>query len=72
MSNQPKITYRSDTTSSSYHMSMGTNKCFIVIVERMDGSIESHIYAMQFPWRLTINRFFDIVDNHINTGECMP
>lgn len=73
MSNQPKITYRSDSTGSNYMMMLG-DKSFRIIYECRSGAMGgiSPLYACQFPWRLTINRFFDIITAHINTGEWMP
>ncbi len=67
MANQPKITYRSDSTGCSYQM-MQRDRTFVVQVVDMDGKIkvESPVYAYSFPWRNTINMFFDIVTEHIN------
>lgn len=66
-SNQPKITYRSDSTGCTYQM-MQQNGTFEVQVVDIDGIIktQSPVYAYLFPWRKTINMFFDIVTTHIN------
>lgn len=70
---KPKIIYRSDSTGMRYEMWIhgGT---FEIYIRADNGAIKglSPCYAYLTPWRLTINRFFDIVDNHINTGEWMP
>lgn len=70
MSNHPKITYRSDSTGCSYQM-MQREGTFAVQVLTLDGEVksESPVYAYAFPWRNTINMFFDIVTEHINDGE---
>lgn len=67
MSNQPKITYRSDSTGCSYQM-MQRNGTFAIQVINLDGIFieESPVYAYQFPWRKSIDLFFDKVTAHIN------
>ena len=78
MSNQPKITYRSDTTGCIYQMMMhysgNPRKGFTIQAVNMDGIIvhESHMYDYVFPWRKTIDKFFDIVDHHINRDAWVP
>lgn len=70
MSNQPKITYRSDTTGFTYQM-MQQDKSFTVQAVNLDGVVvdESHNYTYVWPWRLSINCFFDVITLHINTGR---
>jgi hypothetical protein len=67
MNNQPKITYRSDSTGSSYQM-MQRQGTFAIQVLNFDNEVlsESPVYAYAFPWRKTIDMFFDIVTTHIN------
>jgi hypothetical protein len=70
MSNQPKITYRSDTTASSYQM-MQRNSAFVIQVLNLDSEVifESPEYRYVMPWRNTIYLFFDVVNVHINTNK---
>ncbi len=70
MSNQPKITYRSDTTASSYQM-MQRNSAFVIQVLNLDSEVifESPEYRYVMPWRNTIDLFFDVVTVHINTNK---
>lgn len=70
MSNQPKITYRSDTTGYTYQM-MQHKGSFTVQAVNFDGVIivESHAYIYLRVWRSNINSFFDVVTTHINTGK---
>lgn len=70
MSNQPKIIYRSDSTGCSYQM-MQQDRVFTIQMVNIDNQIvkESPVYAYAFPWRKTIDIFFDIVTDHINCGE---
>ena len=68
-SNQPKIIYRSDSTGCSYQMMQSTGT-FTVLVSNFDGTAaESPVYAYAFPWRKSIDKFFDIVTAHINENE---
>jgi len=73
MSNQPKITYRSDTSGINYMMNMEDGG-FVVAWEYRsgEGGGISPFYAYKFPWRLTVNYFFDIIDKHINDGVWGP
>lgn len=68
MSNQPKITYRSDTTGCIYQMMQHNGTLTIQAVNHLDGTIvsESPCYAYHFSWRKTIDMFFDLVTVHIN------
>lgn len=70
MSNQPKITYRSDTTRCSYQMMQHTGS-FTIQVINFDGLIvdESGSYIYLNVWRSNVNRFFDVITLHINTGK---
>lgn len=70
MSNQPKITYRSDTTASSYQM-MQRDSAFVIQVLNLDSEVifESPEYRYVMPWRNTIDLFFDVVTVHINTNK---
>ena len=67
MSNHPKITYRSDSTGCSYQMTQREGT-FVIQVLNFDNEVlsESPVYAYAFPWRKTINMFFDVVTEHIN------
>lgn len=71
MSNQPKITYRSDTTGCTYQMMQHTSTFTIQAVDNMaDVVVESSPqYAYRRPWRSTIDMFFDVCTVHINTGR---
>jgi hypothetical protein len=69
--NTPKLSYRSDTTSQTYHMmvqpSFGTYR--IVVEHTTSGRIfEDKTYPVLMPWRKTIDHFFDVVTRHINHG----
>lgn len=68
MTNQPKITYRSDTTGCSYQM-MQHKGSFTIQVIDFDGLIidESGTYIYLNVWRSNINHFFDVITVHINT-----
>lgn len=70
MSNQPKITYRSDSTRCTYQMQQ-KNGSLTVQVVNLDGIVidESHEYIYLKPWRSSINCFFDVVETHINTNR---
>lgn len=70
MSNQPKITYRSDTTRCTYQM-MQSKGSFTIQVVNFDGVIidESHPFIYLAVWRSNINSFFDTLEVHINTGR---
>lgn len=70
MSNQPKITYRSDTTGCTYQM-MQHNGSFTIQAVNFDGMViaESHAYIYLAVWRTNINQFFDVITVHINTGK---
>lgn len=70
MSNQPKITYRSDSTGFTYQMALAEGS-FTIQAVNIDNVIigESYNIKCLYPWRRSINLFFDIVDRHINTGH---
>lgn len=67
MSNQPKITYRSDTTGCTYQMMQHGGSYTIQAVD-LDGIVvdESHRFICLAVWRSNINGFFDVITNHIN------
>lgn len=67
MSNQPKITYRSDTTGFTYQM-MQHNKAYTIQAVNFDGVCvaESPQYPYIYPWMKTIHDFFDVCNVHIN------
>lgn len=70
MSNQPKITYRSDTTGYTYQMMMHDNSYTIQAVN-FDGRVMSESSRIIYlaVWRANINNFFDIITGHINNGD---
>lgn len=70
VSNQPKITYRSDTTGHSYQM-MQQGGSFTIQVVNIDDIIidESHPFIYLMVWRANIDSFFDVITMHINTGK---
>lgn len=70
MSNQPKVTYRSDTTGCTYQMMQHLDSYTIQAIN-FDGLVvaESMRYAYVHPWRKTIDAFFDVVTAHINGGK---
>lgn len=70
MNNQPKITYRSDTTGCTYQM-MLAGRYFTIQAVNFDGVViaETHHYVCVPEWRANINHFFDVVTRHINTGR---
>lgn len=71
MSNQPKITYRSDTTGCTYQM-MQQNRDFTIQAVNIDGIVTSESELIRYSpgeWRNTIDHFFDIVTIHIIYGR---
>jgi len=70
MSNQPKITYRSDTTGCSYQMMLHQSSFTIQVINFDDVVVdESQCYPFLMEWRPTVNKFFDVVTHHINNGR---
>ena len=67
MSNQPKITYRSDTTGCTYQM-MQHRGSFTIQCVNFDGVVidESHSFIYLNVWRSNVNSFFDVITDHIN------
>lgn len=69
MSNTPKIVYRSDSTGTCYSMRLNGNGTFTILVTDLyfEGEVlAEETFKTVMPWRLTINRFFDLVTVHIN------
>lgn len=67
--NHPKISYRSDTTDSLYVMRQGLDFFTIEVIKGDQSIHETPQIPYVFPWRKTIDLFFDMVDCHINTGN---
>lgn len=71
MSNQPKITYRSDSTGCTYQM-MQHGGSFTIQAVNLDGVCvdESPRYAYVVDgWRKSIDLFFDVITVHINHSK---
>lgn len=68
-SNQPKITYRSDSTGCTYQM-MQRDGSYTIQAVNFDGIVvaESGYIIYLAVWRANINNFFDLVTEHINKG----